>query len=203
VPHRGEGDDILLSEDRNPNTNGARLLGVTGEPGAQLASIAQGVASGLGQSDRLLRREPARFRHHGRPTFAASGVRVDRHPRECRHRLRHSAAPGRRLRGEARIDDQRQGPAATAQPRVRPPGNARDDWEILRDLIQEYSGQNGIYMIEEVFKQMSESVQEFAGLSLSKIGDHGVQVMQINESPSPDEPGKDEGNKPESEKAAN
>jgi NADH-quinone oxidoreductase subunit G len=46
VPHRGEGDDILLSEDRNPNTNGARLLGLTTEPGAQLRSIAQGVASG-------------------------------------------------------------------------------------------------------------------------------------------------------------
>jgi hypothetical protein len=50
---------------------------------------------------------------------------------------------------------------------------------------------------------MSQSVRELNGLSLSKIGDLGVQVMQVDESPSPDEPGKDEGNKPESEKAAN
>ncbi|HEV8184799.1 MAG TPA: 2Fe-2S iron-sulfur cluster-binding protein, partial [Chthoniobacterales bacterium] len=45
VPHRGPGDDILLSEDRNPNTNGARLLRITGEPGAQLPRIAQAVAT--------------------------------------------------------------------------------------------------------------------------------------------------------------
>src|SRR6266568_5185712 len=47
VPRRGPGDDILLSEDRNPNTNGARLiLGSTSEPGAKLPAIAKGVKSG-------------------------------------------------------------------------------------------------------------------------------------------------------------
>ena len=46
---------------------------------------------------------------------------------------------------------------------VRPPGQARDDWEILRDLIQQCAGQNGIYTIEDVFAQMSQSVSEFAG----------------------------------------
>jgi NADH-quinone oxidoreductase subunit G len=87
---------------------------------------------------------------------------------------------------------------------IRPPGQARDDWEILRDLSQEVSGQNGIYTIEEVFAQMSQSVRELSGLSLSKIGDLGVQVMDVApQSPTPDEPGKEEGNKPESEKAAN
>ena len=51
---------------------------------------------------------------------------------------------------------------------------------------------------------MSESVPALAGLSLSKIGDLGVQVLQIEEqSPAPPwEPAKDEMNKPESEKAA-
>jgi NADH-quinone oxidoreductase subunit G len=61
---------------------------------------------------------------------------------------------------------------------VRGPGQARDDWEILRDLIQAYSGRNGIYTIEDVFRQMSETVQPLAGLSLSKIGDLGVQVLE-------------------------
>jgi NADH-quinone oxidoreductase subunit G len=68
---------------------------------------------------------------------------------------------------------------------VRAPGQARDDWEILRDLSQALAGTNGIYSIEDVFRQMSEAVPEFAGLSLSKIGDLGVQVIQVNESPAP------------------
>src|SRR6266550_5105183 len=46
VPRTGAGDDILLSEDRNPNTNGARLLGVTSQPGAKLPTIADAVKSG-------------------------------------------------------------------------------------------------------------------------------------------------------------
>ena len=36
VPRRGPGDDILLSKDRNPNTSGARLLGLTNESGARV-----------------------------------------------------------------------------------------------------------------------------------------------------------------------
>ena len=61
---------------------------------------------------------------------------------------------------------------------VRGPGNSRDDWEILRDLLQALGGGNGIYSIDDVFRQMSESIPQFAGLSLSKIGDLGVHVME-------------------------
>src|SRR5947208_2408148 len=46
VPRTGPGDDILLCEDRNPNTNGARLLGITSQPGAKLSAIADAVKSG-------------------------------------------------------------------------------------------------------------------------------------------------------------
>src|SRR5207244_2176029 len=52
---------------------------------------------------------------------------------------------------------------------VRPPGQARDDWEILRDLSQAITGSNGIYTIEDVFKQMADAVPQLKGLSLSKI----------------------------------
>ena len=62
---------------------------------------------------------------------------------------------------------------------VRGPGQARDDWEILRDFIQACSDRNGIYSIEDVFRQMSESIPQFAGLSLSKIGDLGVQILNM------------------------
>jgi NADH-quinone oxidoreductase subunit G len=49
---------------------------------------------------------------------------------------------------------------------VRAPGQARDDWEILRDLIQACSGTNSIYSIEDVFRQMAEAVPQLARLSL-------------------------------------
>ena len=64
---------------------------------------------------------------------------------------------------------------------VRPPGQARQDWEILRDLLQELTGHNGLGSVEDVFRQMAESIPQFAGLSLSRIGDLGVKVMVMPE----------------------
>ncbi len=203
VPHRGAGDDILLSADRNPNTNGARLLRVTDEPGAKLAAIAEGIASGRVKALIALKENPLEAGVSPEdlselPAFVLMDI-LENPSTACASALLPSAGfaekRGSMINGKGRL--QRLNRA------VQPPGQARDDWEILRDLIQEYSGQNGIYTIEEVFAQMSRSVPTFAGLSLSKIGDLGVQVMEVAESPSPDEPGKDEANKPESEKAAN
>src|SRR5258708_36163959 len=64
-----------------------------------------------------------------------------------------------------------------------PPGNARDDWEILRDLLQAVGGGDSLHSIEDVFRRISETVPQFAGLSLSKIGDLGVQILQMEELP--------------------
>ncbi|MEI8310514.1 MAG: molybdopterin-dependent oxidoreductase, partial [Verrucomicrobiota bacterium] len=59
---------------------------------------------------------------------------------------------------------------------IQPPGQARDDWEILRDLIHAVSGSNGIGSIEDAFKQMAAETPALSGLTLSRIGDLGIQV---------------------------
>src|SRR5437762_11634004 len=47
VPRKGEGDHILLSRDRNPNTNGAKIiLGLEDKTGTNLTAIAASVAEG-------------------------------------------------------------------------------------------------------------------------------------------------------------
>ena len=66
---------------------------------------------------------------------------------------------------------------------VRPPGNVRDDWEILRDLLQAVGGGDSILSIDDVFRRISETVPQFAGLSLNKIGDLGVHILQMDELP--------------------
>jgi NADH-quinone oxidoreductase subunit G len=74
---------------------------------------------------------------------------------------------------------------------TRPPGNARDDWEILRDLVQAIGGGDSLHSIEDVFRRISETVPKFAGLSLSKIGDLGVHILHMEELP-PTHPGDEE-----------
>src|SRR5207248_900505 len=47
VPRVAEGDKILLSSDRNPNSNGAKLIGISpAKMGSNLAGIAEGIQSG-------------------------------------------------------------------------------------------------------------------------------------------------------------
>ncbi len=63
VPRTGEADHILMDADRNPNTLGAQLFGVTGEKsGHRLPDLAQNIRSGaikavvaLGENLTLLR----------------------------------------------------------------------------------------------------------------------------------------------------
>jgi len=179
VPRTGPSDDILLSADRNPNTNGARLLGVTSVPGARLREIAGGVATGrikgliaFGESPIEIGLTAAQLK--ALPAFVAMSILSDDATRAATAVLPSfgfAEKRGSMINGKGRL--QRLNRA------VRGPGQARDDWEILRDLVQACSGQNGIYSIEDVFRQMSESVPQFAGLSLSKIGDRGVQILEV------------------------
>ena len=59
---------------------------------------------------------------------------------------------------------------------ISSPGKARDDWEILRDLIQTVSGSNGTDTIDELFKQIAAEFLALEGLSLSRIGDLGLDL---------------------------
>ena len=40
-----------------------------------------------------------------------------------------------------------------------------------------------INSIEDVFRQMSDAIPQFAGLSLSRIGDLGVQILSVEAPP--------------------
>jgi NADH-quinone oxidoreductase subunit G len=64
---------------------------------------------------------------------------------------------------------------------VKAPGNAHDTWEILRDLIVALGGSNGIHTIEDVFKRLASEVPALNGLTFSKIGDQGIQVLETAE----------------------
>jgi len=185
VPRTGPGDDILLSEDRNPNTNGARLLRVASESGVVLQQIKDAVWSGQIKALVSLGENPVRcgittdFLER-LPVFVAMDLLSNESTGFASvvlPSLGFAEKRGSMINGKGRL--QRLNRA------VRGPGQARDDWEILRDLNQALSGRNGIYTIEDVFRQMSEAVPEFAGLTLSRISDLGVQILNADRSPNP------------------
>jgi len=186
VPRFGEPDEILLSNDRNPNAVGAWLtLRLDGGPGAALSQIAEGIRSGEIRAVLLLGENPLKFGVSEEQLASLSNLVVmdilsndaTKHASVVLPGSGFAEKRGSMINGHGRL--QRLNRA------VRPPGNARDDWEILRDLLQALGGSNGLYSIDDVFRQMSAEIPQFANLTLNKIGDLGLHVIDVEESPRP------------------
>ncbi len=184
VPRTGESDDILLSADRNPNTSGAKLLGVAqNPPGSKLPSIIEGINNGRIHALVCLGEDAA---EHGASRRALEGL-------SCLVTLsilpNATTAASTVVFPSAGFAEKRgsminlKGRLQRLNRAINSPGDAREDWEILRDLIKELTGSNGLYMIEDLFKAMAADTPALAGLSLSKIGDLGVQVIREEAAP--------------------
>ncbi|HTI68570.1 MAG TPA: molybdopterin-dependent oxidoreductase [Candidatus Limnocylindria bacterium] len=177
VANDGEGDDFLVNADKNPNSNGARLTGVSfTEMGIQLPRIADGIAKGTIKSLVVL---GADLTAQGigsdllakldllvvsdvlpTPTTAAAGY------------LLPGCAPGEKRGTFVNV----KGRLQKFQQAVETKGDARPEWEVLHELIQALGGENGFATIEGLFNKMAKEVPAFAGLEWAKIGDTGVQV---------------------------
>jgi NADH-quinone oxidoreductase subunit G len=174
VLRTGESDGILISADRNPNTTGARLVWRREDPAFRLAGIIEGVRNGsikallvLGEdlaeagftADDLAKLEfIASTQLLAGPTAEASDV----------------VLPGAAFAEKRGSMVNFTGRLQRLNRAVEPQGQARDDWEILRDL----AGLKEPHLIEDVFKAMAAKVTEFEGLNLSKIGDLGKPVVE-------------------------
>ena len=164
---------MLIAADRNPNTTGARLLGVaTG----QLAQIVAGVKDGsisaliaLGEDATkagLTEEDLAKL-----DTIIAADILPNKttpHADILLPAMAWCEKRGSMINLKSRL--QRLNRAVVA------PGSARDDWEILRDLILAINGSNGLHNIDDVFKAMAQETPALAGLTLSRIGDLGVDI---------------------------
>lgn len=175
LPRLGTPDGILIPADRNSNSSGARLLGLCGsKPGSRLKRIADGVKSGAIKA--LICFEDATKCGIAEEDLAKCTVIV-------MDILPNKTTPHASVLLPSSGWIEKRGSMINVKGRlqrlnraVNPPAQARDDWEILRDLLLALSGTNGLATIEDVFKQMAAAHPEFAGLSLSKIGDLGVQL---------------------------
>jgi NADH-quinone oxidoreductase subunit G len=182
VPRSGSSDAILMSADRNPNTLGAQLLGITtATPGGALSNIASGVRSGTIKAVVALGEDLTQIGLTSEDLKKlASLIVVDLLPNETT-RSATILLPGSAFAEKRGSMINIKGRLQRLNRAIQPPGTAREDWEIIRDLNQHLTGANGSYLVEDVFKQMAETIPDLQGLSLSKIGDQGVELVKENE----------------------
>ena len=180
VARTGGGDNYLRADDLNPNSNGLRqILGI--EPGAGLDAIQSGVKDGsikgvLALGENLLK---AGFDREslGKLTFLASSHVLANATAELSHVVLPAAAYAEKRGSMINVTGRLQ----RLNKAVNTPGQAHDDWEILRDLILEISGSNGLHSVDDVFKRLAAEVPAFQGLTLSRIGDLGIPLVETTE----------------------
>jgi NADH-quinone oxidoreductase subunit G len=166
----------LVSDDGNPNTTGAQLLGIThSEPGAKANEIAAAVRNGKVKALLCLGEGP---RHYGLTESELANVEfivcLDILPNTAT-RLATAVLPGAGFAEKRGSMVNVKGRIQRLNRATQPPGQARDDFEILSDLLRAL-GAEAPQTLEGVFKEMSAAVPAFEGLTLAKLGDGGIPL---------------------------
>jgi NADH-quinone oxidoreductase subunit G len=177
IPRLKEGDKLLLSADRNPNSNGARLTGIApAQMGSNLAKIAEGIGNGSIKTLIVFGEDVTK---HGierdllvkLDTLIVSDIAPNRTAELAHYVLpgcAHAEKRGSFTNGKGRVQK--------FMKAVEPRGDARAEWEFLHELAHNVTGKNGFASIEGLFNQMAQEVPAFNGLTWAGLGDTGVTV---------------------------
>jgi NADH-quinone oxidoreductase subunit G len=179
VPHHGEADGILRSADLNPNTRGAEIFGLS-KDGKALAQIRQGIEAGRIEAVFVLHENL--IDDAGWPLATVQKIKVlavQALLPSAVSELADYVLPGASFAEKRGSMINGTGRLQRLNKAIAVPGQAMDDFQILLQLKAALGGGNGLHSIEEVFKAMAEKTPTFAGLSLSKIGDLGVELKTL------------------------
>jgi NADH-quinone oxidoreductase subunit G len=177
IPRKGEGDKLLLNADRNPNSAGARLMGVAAEPmGANLPKIADGIRAGRIKT-LLVFGEDVTKHGIGADLLGKLDLLVvsDILPNETT-RLAHYLLPGCAHAEKRGTFTNAKGRVQKFMKAIEPRGDARPEWEFLHELVFNVTGRNGFASIEGLFNQMAAEVPAFNGFTWASLGDTGKTV---------------------------
>jgi len=183
VKRSGEADNYLVTADNNPNTAGAELILDLKKPGSKLAAIRKKIDAGEIKALVVLQEnliDDAKFTAEqlGKLDFLLTTYPLANPTADDSHVVLPGAAFAEKTGSMINVTGRLQRLNKAHQG----PGQTLEVWEILRDLVLSIGGGNGICLVEDVFKEMAGEIKEFAGLTLSKIGDQGVPLLKTDES---------------------
>lgn len=188
LPRPQPEDHLLVSDDRNPNTTGARLNGICyTEMGINLPRIADGIRQGKIKTLVVFGEDVTR----PKPDAPEDEPAQDLDP-ELLGRLEHLIVSDILPNHTTRLAEwllpgcahaEKRGTMTNVNGRVQkfmkavePPGDARPEWEFLSELLWRVTGGTGPKTVEGVFNQMAAEVPAFQGVTWAALGDSGVTV---------------------------
>jgi len=175
VPRFGEGDKLLVSADKNPNTNGARLTGICfSEIGTNLPQITSGIQSGKIKTLIVFGEDVSKHGIGADLLGKLEALIVSDILPNATTKLAHFLLPGCAHAEKRGSFTNGKGRVQKFMKAVEAPGDARSEWEFLHDLVFNVTGQNGFVTIEGLFNEMAKDVPAFNGLTWAILGDTGV-----------------------------
>ena len=184
VPRFDQSDGKLIAADRNPNTTGARLIWATNDPYAKLNAIREGVTGRRIKAlvvfyEDLLAEADFKTSDLENLDLLVSNHILTNGTASASHVVLPGAGFAEKRGSMVNITGRLQ----RLNQAILPPEGAMDDWEILRDLIRALApNEPARNLLEDVFGEIADEVEEFEELTLSKIGDLGTQVTDTKES---------------------
>ena len=177
VPRQGEADKLLLNADRNPNSVGARLIGIAAEPmGSNLPKIAEAIRSGRIKTLLVFGEDVTRCGIGPELLGKLETLIVSDILPNATTAAAHYLLPGCAHAEKRGSFTNVKGRVQRFMKAVEPPGTARPEWEFLHELVFHATGQNGYTSIEGLFNQMAADVPAFKNLTWAALGDSGVSV---------------------------
>ena len=174
----------MISADRNPNTSGAKLIWASQDPYAKLDAIRQGIETGRIKAlivfyEDLLGDAQFEADDLAKLEFLVSNNILTNGTAKASHVVLPGAGFAEKRGSLVNVTGRLQ----RLNQAIPPPPGAMDDWEIIRDLIKALApDEPSRYLLEEVFSEIADDVDEFEELTLSKIGDLGIPILDTGES---------------------
>lgn len=177
VPRQGQGDKLLLNADRNPNSVGARLIGISADPmGATLPKIADGIRFGRIKTLIVFGEDVTKSGIGADLLGKLDTLIVSDILPGATSQLAHYLLPGCAQAEKRGSFTNIKGRVQKFMKAVEAPGDARPEWEFLDELIFNTTGQNCYASIEGLFNQMAAEIPAFRDLTWAKLGDSGVAI---------------------------
>ena len=177
VPREGEADRLLVSADKNPNSQGSRLTGVSfTEMGVTIPEIARGIEAGRIRTLVVLGEDVTKGGIDAALLARLENLVVaDILPSptsEAAHVLlpgcAHAEKRGTFVNGKGRVQ--------RFQKAIEPRGEARAEWEWLQEVAVALGAVEPSRSIVGLFNRMAADVPALAGLEWARLGDQGVSV---------------------------
>lgn len=177
IPREGEGDRLLVSEDRNPNSQGVRLTGIAyTEMGIRLPEIAKGIRAGRIRTLLVFGEDVTRYGLDAELLGQLETLVVSDILPNATTALAHILLPGCAHVEKRGTYINVKGRVQRFMKAVEPRGDARPEWEFLAEIGRGLGVVSGFSTIEGLFNRMAGEVPALAGVEWAKLGDGGVNV---------------------------